>query len=102
MTQAKIAQPLLSFIVFLLLATSSISHASEQFEIVLSFANHATFDENTKQDLESYFSKCRKLLSPKGYFLFESHPPHLEKMHGNETLGILAKHFDIVSQTELN
>jgi SAM-dependent methyltransferase len=52
--------------------------ADGPFNAVLSFANHHTYDGNTRQDLETYFRKCRELLVPGGLFLFESHAPDHE------------------------
>lgn len=48
---------------------------SERFDVVLSFANHATYDRNTRQPLVDYLARCRALLKPGGQLLFESHPP---------------------------
>lgn len=52
--------------------------APEPFDVVLSFANHHTYDGNTRQSIEEYFAKCRDLLAPGGLFLFESHTPAYE------------------------
>ena|SRR3990167_1488100 len=50
----------------------------EKFDTVLSFANHSTFDKNTKQSVQDYFKRCHDLLKPSGELLFESHPPEHE------------------------
>jgi SAM-dependent methyltransferase len=47
----------------------------EAFDVVLSFANHSTYDKNTRQGPEAYFDRCLSLLKPGGTLLFESHPP---------------------------
>jgi SAM-dependent methyltransferase len=52
--------------------------SSDRFDTVLSFANHSTYDGNTRQSLEEYFQRCHDLVAPGGSFLFESHPPALE------------------------
>ena len=51
---------------------------SDKFDIVLSLANHKTFDGNTKQNLRQYFEKIRKHLKKDGKLIFESHPPEIE------------------------
>lgn len=48
------------------------------YDVVLSFANHATYDGNTRQSLREYFDRCAAALRPGGLLLFESHPPELE------------------------
>jgi cyclopropane fatty-acyl-phospholipid synthase-like methyltransferase len=52
--------------------------APTQFDVVLSFANHHTYDQNTKQSIGEYLASCDQFLSPGGLFLFESHPPGYE------------------------
>ena len=65
------------------------------FDSVLSFANHSTYDENTRFSLTEYFSKCRSLLKPGGLFLFESHPPQHEGEGLERVCAILGARFDI-------
>lgn len=48
------------------------------YDVVLSFANHSTFDKNTKQDVNSYFQKIASTLNKGGILVFESHPPDFE------------------------
>lgn len=48
------------------------------FDVVLSFANHATYDGNTRQSIEAYFDRCRDLINSGGLLLFESHPAAYE------------------------
>ncbi len=50
----------------------------DRFDAVLSFANHSTFDGNTRQTVEAYLRRCRDFLRPDGLFLFESHSPAYE------------------------
>jgi cyclopropane fatty-acyl-phospholipid synthase-like methyltransferase len=57
------------------------------FEVVLSFANHSTYDGNTRQTIEDYFGRCWELTAPGGHLLFESHPPAHE---GNGLDGVMA------------
>jgi cyclopropane fatty-acyl-phospholipid synthase-like methyltransferase len=71
------------------------------FECVISFANHSTYDGNTKQSLDDYFSKCANLLTENGLFLFESHPPVIEKENFHKTINMIGQYFSISSVTEL-
>ncbi|MEP6624311.1 MAG: methyltransferase domain-containing protein, partial [Acidimicrobiia bacterium] len=48
------------------------------FDDVLSFANHHTYDGNTRQSLDEFFARCHALTNPGGRLVFESHPPELE------------------------
>ncbi len=50
----------------------------EQFDAVLSFANHSTYDGNTRQSIGEFFDKCSATTRPGGLLLFESHPPEHE------------------------
>ena len=52
---------------------------SKKYDIVLSFANHSTYDGETKFNLDEYFTKIFKLLSEEGKLIFESHHPYIEK-----------------------
>jgi len=60
--------------------TSSFEDLKPQpmYDVILSFANHSTFDENTKQDVGSYFKKIASTLNDGGMLIFESHPPAFE------------------------
>lgn len=75
---------------------------SEQFEVVLSFANHSTYDGNTKQPLASYFDRCAKLVQPGGVFLFESHPPQHEGEGLEVACQLISERFSIRSREVLN
>ncbi|ABA05663.1 3-demethylubiquinone-9 3-O-methyltransferase [Nitrobacter winogradskyi Nb-255] len=48
------------------------------YDVVMSLANHSTFDGQTRYDLQSYFDRCISLLKPDGLFIFESHTPSFE------------------------
>ena len=75
---------------------------SKAYEVVLSFANHSTFDNNTKHAVEEYFQKCKRCLAPGGLLLFESHAPELEDEAAvSRTLEILSRHFRITHRTIL-
>jgi len=72
-------------------------HPSGQtFEVILSLANHSTFDGNTKQSIDSYFQSIAKLLTENGELIFESHPPQIEpKEKLEQTLSVIEKYFTI-------
>lgn len=59
----------------------------KRYEVVLSFANHSTYDRNTEQSIEDYFDRCVAATNPGGMLLFESHPPEHE---GDGLAGVLA------------
>lgn len=52
--------------------------SNQKFDIILSLANHKTFDGNTKQSIHQYFSKIKTLLKKNGRLIFESHPTKIE------------------------
>ena len=62
---------------------------------MLSFANHHTYDGNTRQSLEEYFARCHALTRPGGRLIFESHPPEIEGAHFGETVKIIERFYDI-------
>jgi len=67
---------------------------SSTFDVILSFANHSTFDGNTKQSLDSYFDKIHELLAEGGQLIFESHPPEIEPIDTlNNTINLIKKYF---------
>ena len=71
--------------------------SESKFDIVLSFANHSTYDGETEYNLQEYFSKVKDLLDSDGTMIFESHHPNIEKefsMVQNE----IEKYFDIVEK----
>ena len=49
------------------------------YDVVLSFANHSTYDRNTKHTVREYFEKVHNHLKPGGKLLLESHAPDYEK-----------------------
>ncbi len=76
--------------------------ASDPFDVVLSFANHSTFDGNTHQTLEAYFDRCRALLAPGGLLLFESHPPAHEGDGLEKVCEIIGSRFSIEARSVLD
>ncbi len=72
---------------------------AQKYDAVLSFANHSTHDQNTKQSRGEFFTKCAKLLDVGGILLFESHPPEIEPPFAlAESLEHISKHFHIEEQ----
>lgn len=76
-------------------------HPETLYDVVLSFANHSTYDRNTRQTVEEYFERCRSLLRPGGTLLFESHPPAHEGEGLANVRRLLEEMFDVVEQREL-
>lgn len=72
--------------------------SEERFGAVLSFANHKTYDGNTKISIEGFFDKCHTLLEPGGLLLFESHPPELEGDGLEGVCQVIAERFQIVER----
>ena len=77
-------------------------HSDERFDVVISFANHSTYDGNTHQSLEEYFNRCAFFLAPDGIFLFESHPPEHEGSGLAEVCRLIGDKFSIDSCEVLN
>ena len=69
--------------------------SDERFDVVLSFANHHTYDGNTHQSLDEYFARCHRYLVEGGTMLFESHPPALEGVEFAQTIAIIERYFEI-------
>ncbi len=74
----------------------------ESFDAVLSFANHSTYDGNTRQSVEEYLRRCRSFLQPGGLFLFESHAPAYEGDDITEVCRLIEKHFHLEHRSVLN
>ncbi len=70
-------------------------NSDSSFDVVLSFANHHTYDGNTHQSLDDYFKRCWEFTNPNGDLLFESHPPALEGADFAKTLAIINRYYDI-------
>jgi cyclopropane fatty-acyl-phospholipid synthase-like methyltransferase len=73
-----------------------------RFDAVLSFANHSTYDRNTRQSLESYFDRCYEFLEPEGLLLFESHPPAHEGEGLTDVVRIIGERFTILESRVLD
>ena len=81
---------------FLSISFEDLKNYQDSFDVVLSLANHSTFDGNTKQSLDSYFRKINELLVKDGELIFESHPPEIEPTDSLEkTSEVIEKYFSV-------
>jgi len=71
------------------------------YDTVLSFANHSTYDQNTKHTIQEYFEKTHDLLKADGTLLVESHAPDYEKSF-QDVLDIVESLFSIDKKKMLN
>ena len=77
-------------------------HEEKLYDVVLSFANHHTYDQNTTQSLEEYFSKISTCLRSGGVCCFESHAPVYETPEQlSRAIKLISKFFDIKKQSVL-
>jgi SAM-dependent methyltransferase len=65
------------------------------FDVVMSLANHSTYDGQTAHSLEAYFDRCHALLRPGGLLVFESHAPSFEGDKLDKVCDIIGARFDI-------
>lgn len=75
---------------------------SSRYDVVMSFANHSTFDQQTKQDLESYFEKCGRVLKEGGELLVESHAPGFEGEKFRHVVEIIEQRFKMTESRVLD
>ena len=75
---------------------------SRSYGVVASFANHSTFDGNTKHTIEEYFVKCHSLIEDDGLFLFESHAPAYEGSKLTDVINLIQRHFNIIDTSILS
>lgn len=87
---------------FLPLPFEDYDPAGRTFDVVLSLANHSTYDGNTKQSLGNYFFKASELLNKGGVLVFESHPPQIEpKDKLRKTIEIIGSIFEIAEMPKI-
>jgi hypothetical protein len=67
-------------------------NSDKKFDVILSFANHSTFDGKTEQTVEQYFIRCSHFCVDNGIMIFESHHPNYEK-NLDEVMCIIDKYF---------
>lgn len=73
--------------------------SNSTFDVVLSFANHDTYDGKTEHTLKEYFEKCHNYCRDRGILLFESHHPSYESSDSlNEVCDIMSDYFTILSK----
>lgn len=80
----------------------NLSKNEYSFDVILSLANHSTYDGNTKQSLDSYFSKIHELLADDGQLIFESHPPEIESYDNLKKTSDLIKKYFSTTKIEVN
>ena len=73
----------------------------QTYDDVVSFANHHTYDGNTRQSLEEYFERCHALTNVGGRLIFESHPPELEGADFDKTVAIIERYY-VIERTEIH
>ena len=87
---------------FLTTAFEDYSGQDENFDLVLSLANHSTYDGNTKQTVDAYFGKIHDILPADGVLIFESHPPKIEPAEKlASTIDIISRWFEIQSSPKV-
>jgi SAM-dependent methyltransferase len=74
---------------------------TDRYDVVLSFANHSTYDRKTAQSVEEYFARCAAVTEPGGTLLFESHPPEHEGGRLPEVLRAVERHFEVLDKRVL-
>ena len=98
LTQSEISDASVEFRV----DTMEAFDTAEKFDVVLSFANHSTWDGNMPMALKAYFSKLRDLTIADGTLFFESHHPALENADQvRETLKVMQTFFSIEEEKTL-
>lgn len=65
------------------------------YDVVMSLANHSTYDGQTRYDLQSYFDRCVSLLRPGGSLIFESHTPSFEGKGLEQVCGMIAQRLEV-------
>lgn len=66
--------------------------SEKKFDVILSFANHPTFDGKTKHTINEYFARCSEFCNDNGLMIFESHHPRYEK-NLDEVLKVIENYF---------
>lgn len=75
---------------------------NEKFDIVLSLANHTTFDGGI-QNYKDYFSRLINNLSQNGILIFESHHPEIESKNKlDQIINYLLNRFTIIEHGSYN
>lgn len=72
---------------------------SEKYDVILSFANHSTYDQNTQQSVDDYFKKCSHYLENDGLMLFESHYPRYETPEQLQSVLAILKDYFVINES---
>ena len=74
--------------------------AGRDYDVVLSLANHHTFDEGLRPDFREYMQKIHSMLVNKGVLIFESHPYEFRKPSLTENIESVQDIFEIIDKKE--
>jgi len=69
-----------------------------KYDLVLSLANHHTFDGNMRPEFRKYIEKIRKMMEKEGVLIFESHPGEFRQPSFKNQLAILKDFFHIENE----
>jgi len=75
---------------------------TEPYSMVLSLANHHTFDGNMRPEFRTYMEQIRNICVPGGKLIFESHPGEHKKPFLKEQLESIQNLFQIDSEIAVN
>lgn len=71
---------------------------TRKYDVVFSFANHATMDGNTQQSFQQYVDKTADLVESNGHLLFESHELTTIDADIEDKLAYMERHFEIIAR----
>ncbi len=75
----------------------------EPADVLLSLANHTTYDGNTKHTVGEYLKKCSSLIKSGGMLIFESHHPGYETAdHLQGTKDLISGLFTVIESRVLD
>ncbi len=75
---------------------------NKKFDVILSLANHSTFDEGIK-DTSLYFQKIENLLEKDGILIFEGHHPQYESVEKFEKIKVfLLEKYNLLEEGKYN
>lgn len=74
--------------------------ANSKYDVVLSLANHHTFDGNMRPDFRNYMMNIRSIMKTGGCLIFESHPGEFRKPFLKEQLSGLKDIF-FITETKI-
>ncbi len=77
-------------------------NVTSSYDLVLSLANHHTFDGNMQPEFRSYLERIRSIMAKGGKLIFESHPGEHKKPFLREQLQSVQDLFRIDSELEIS